>query len=97
MFIHCSGGTAGRAVLNRVELRCTFDDDRARQVERAPGFVPFGKDVTLGSIIGGVAIHGVSGIEQTVNQHWGVPARRGPFQISSQVADLLRQFGEVAA
>lgn len=94
VFIYCPREEMrGGAVLKRVEFRCTFDDDRVYQVEQAPGFVPFRKDVTYDTTFGGVAIHDVPGMELTANPRWGMLARRGFFEISAHDADLLRHFG----
>ena len=98
VFIYCPREEMqGGAVLKRVEFRCTIDDDWVYQVEQAPGFVPYRKDVTYDMTFRGVAIHDVPGLELTANPRWGMLARRGFFEISAHDADLLRRSGKVAA
>ena len=91
VFIYCPREEMGGGkVLKRVEYRCTFDDDRVYQVEQAPGFSPFRKDVTFDTRFEGCPIHDVIGLELTGNPHWGMLARRGFFEISAHDASLLR-------
>ena len=98
VFIYCPREEMGAGrVLKRVEFCCIFDDDRVYQVEQAPGFTPFRKDVTFDTAFTGVAIHDVAGLELTANPHWGMLARRGFFEITAHDADLFRRFGNVAA
>ncbi len=98
VFIYCPREAMGAGeVLKRIEFRCTFDDDRVYQVEQAPGFKPFRKDVTFDPGFVGVAIHDVGGLDLTADPHWGMRARQGFFQISPEDAGLLRAFGRVAA
>ena len=95
VYIYCPReGMKTGAVLKRIEFRCTFDDDRVYQVEQAPGFTPFRKDVTFDTSYKGIAIHDVAGLELTANPHWGMLARRGFFEISAHDADLLRASGK---
>ena len=58
-------------VLKRVEYRCVFENDTVYQVEQAPGFMPFCKDVRFDSGFRGIPIGDVPEIELTANPHWG--------------------------
>ena len=91
VFIYCprSGMGAGE-VLKRVEFRCIVDDDAVYQVEQAPGFSPFRKDVCFDTEFQGISIHDVAGLELTANPRWGMLARRGFFELSAHDATLLR-------
>ncbi|KPN61549.1 EVE domain-containing protein [Aliiroseovarius crassostreae] len=98
VFIYCPREEMrGGAQLKRVEYRCTFNDDRVYQVEQAPGFTPFRKDVTFDTGFAGRPIHDVPGLELTANPNWGMLARRGFFEISAHDAGLLRASLEDAA
>ena len=95
VFIYCprSGMRAGE-VLKRVEFRCVkvaeagriprvIENDTVYQVEQAPGFKPFRKDVRFDTGFQGISIGDVQGMELTANPHWGMLARRGFFEISA--------------
>ena len=91
VFIYCprSGMRAGE-VLKRVEFRCVIENDTVYQVEQAPGFKPFRKDVRFDTEFQGIPIGDVQGMELTANPHWGMLARRGFFEIGAHDAALLR-------
>ncbi|TGG90442.1 MAG: EVE domain-containing protein [Aphanocapsa feldmannii 277cV] len=98
VFIYCPRERMGAGtMLKRIEFRCTFDDDRIYQIEQAPGFNPFRKDVTFDTGFEEMAIHDVARLELTTNPHWGMLARRGFFEISPQDTELLRAHGRVPA
>lgn len=98
VFIYCPREEMrGGARLKRVEYRCTMNDDRVYQVEQAPGFTPFRKDVTFDTGFEGRAIHDVADLELTADPHWGMLARRGFFEVSVHDAGLLRACLEDAA
>lgn len=91
VFIYCPRQEMGKGiVLKSIEFRCVFKDDNVYQVEQAPGFTPFRKDVDFDDNFQGIAIHDVLGLELTANPKWGVLARRGFFEISTHDAALLR-------
>ena len=91
VFIYCprSGMGAGE-VLKRVEYRCVVENDTVYQVEQAPGFTPFRKDVRFDTGFRGIPIGDLPEMELTANPHWGMLARRGFFEISAHDAALLR-------
>ena len=91
VFIYCPRTEMGAGeVLKSVAFRCVFNDDRIYQVEQAPGFHPFRKDVSFDHDFQAVPIKAVAGLELTRNPNWGMLARRGFFQISAHDAERLR-------
>ena len=91
VFIYCPR-TEMRAgeVIKSVVFRCVFNDDKIYQVEQAPGFSPFRKDVRFDHNFQPVPIKDVAGLELTRNPNWGMLARRGFFEITAHDAGLLR-------
>ena len=92
VFIYCPRTGMGEgAVLKRVEYRCVIANDMVYQVEQAPGFLPFRKDVRFDTGFQGIPIGDVRGMELTANPHWGILARRGFFEFGAHDATLLRR------
>ena len=82
-------------VLKRVAFRCVVENDTVHQVEQAPDFMPFRKDVCFDTGFRGIPIGDVREMELTANLHWGKLARRGFFKISAHDATLLRVLRKV--
>ena len=91
VFIYCARESmrSGK-ILQRIEYRCVFNDNRIYQVEQTPEFSPFRKDVTFDTGFQGIRIHDVQDFELTSNPSWGRLARLGFFEISFHDAVLLR-------
>lgn len=77
-------------VLKPVEFRCVIEDDTVYEVEQAPGFKPFCKDVRFDTGFQGIPIGDAQGMELTASPHWGMQARREFLEISAHDAALLR-------
>lgn len=82
-----SGMGSGKSVM-AITYRGTFNDDRVYQVEQAPGFTPFRKEVTFDQAFRSVPIRSINGMELTTNPSWGLIIRRGFIELSA--ADGIR-------
>ena len=76
--------------LKLIAFRGIFDDNHIYQVEQAPGFKPFRKDVTFDRDFQPIGIKDIVGLELTSCPNWGMLARRGFFEISPHDAHLFR-------
>lgn len=81
------GMSSGESIM-AITYRGTFDDDHVYQVEQAPGFTPFRKDVTFDQGFRRVPIRAIVGMELTANPNWGLIIRRGFVELSA--ADAVR-------
>ncbi|MEQ1977499.1 EVE domain-containing protein [Xenorhabdus sp. SGI240] len=91
VFIYCprSEMKSGE-ILKTVEYQCVFTHDDIYQVEQFPGFKPFRKDVIFDPSFQSVVLKDIDGLEFTANPQWGMLARRGFFEISTNDAARIR-------
>ncbi|CAK3621007.1 EVE domain-containing protein [Vibrio crassostreae] len=91
VFIYCprTGMRSGQS-LKLVAFRCIFKDNNIYQVEQAPGFQPFRKDVIFDKSFQAIGIKEIDGLSLTSNPNWGMLARRGFFEISADDAYKIR-------
>lgn len=89
------GMSSGESIM-AITYRGTFDDDLVYQVEQAPGFTPFRKDVTFDQGFRRVPIRSIVEMELTANPNWGLIIRRGFVELSAaDAARINKQAGIV--
>lgn len=87
-----SGMRSGE-IIQRITYRGHFVGDHIYQVEQAPGFTPFRRDVTFDTGFTGVPIHGIENLELTSNPNWGMIIRRGFIELSAKDAERIVNAG----
>jgi hypothetical protein len=80
-----------------ITYRGIFDDDHVYQVEQAPGFKPFRKDVTFDRNFQPVSIRAIVGMELTANANWGLIVRRGFVELSAADATHITGPGRMVS
>ncbi|GAA5105741.1 EVE domain-containing protein [Bartonella jaculi] len=92
VFIYCPRCEmrAGK-VLQTIEFQCIFKDNHIYQVEQAPQFTPFRKDVVFNKQAQPVVLKEIQGLEFLTNPHWGMLARQGFFEITAYDAVRIRE------
>lgn len=78
-----------------ITYRGIFDDDHVYQVEQAPGFKPFRKDVTFDRNFQPVSIRAIVGMELTANANWGLIVRRGFIELGADDATRITDPGRM--
>ncbi|WP_375703463.1 EVE domain-containing protein [Bartonella sp. AD13SXNS] len=82
----CEMGTG--QILQTIEFQCIFKDNHIYQVEQAPQFTPFRKDVIFNKQAQPVVLKEIQELEFLTNPHWGLLARQVFFEIT--VCDAAR-------
>ncbi|WP_246786285.1 EVE domain-containing protein [Bartonella taylorii] len=71
-FIYCPRNEIGTGqVLQTIEFQCIFKDDHIYQMEQAPNFVPFRKDVIFNKQAQSIILKEIQGLDFLTNPHWG--------------------------
>ncbi|UTO28675.1 EVE domain-containing protein [Bartonella harrusi] len=92
IFIYCPRNEIGTGqILQTIEFQCVFKDNHIYQVEQAPHFVPFRKDVIFNKQSQHIVLKEIKGLEFLKNPHWEILARRGFFEITTYDANKIRE------
>ncbi|WP_208434342.1 EVE domain-containing protein [Bartonella taylorii] len=83
-FIYCPRSEIGTGqVLQTIEFQCIFKDNYIYQVEKAPDFIPFRKDVIFNKQAQSVILKEIQDLDFLTNSHWGILVRRIFFEITA--------------
>ncbi|UNE54621.1 EVE domain-containing protein [Bartonella machadoae] len=92
VFIYCPRNEMGTGqILQTIEFQCVFKDNHIYQVEQAPHFIPFRKDVIFNKQAQPVVLKEIEGLKLLKKPHWGMLARRGFFEITAYDANKIRE------